>query len=37
MSERTTPDRAERERRRLSNADLTPEQRAAIEARRAER
>jgi ribosome-binding protein aMBF1 (putative translation factor) len=37
MSERTTPDRAERERSRLSNADLTPEQRAAIEARRAER
>jgi ribosome-binding protein aMBF1 (putative translation factor) len=37
MSGRTPADPEERRRRRLANADLTPEQRAAAEARRAER
>src|ERR1700761_8163516 len=37
MSERTPASPEERRRRRLAIADLTPEQRAAMEARRAER
>ena len=37
MSERTPASSEERRRRRLAGADLTPEQRAAMEARRSER
>jgi DNA-binding XRE family transcriptional regulator len=37
MSDRIPANPEERRRRRLSAADLTPEQRAAVEARRAER